>query len=71
MKDLIAAIQALITQLQQAKVNAGAAAGEAIAAPAEPMATGGVVYASEGQPIFSPKGHGYRSCNVNSRRVCR
>ena len=56
MQDLIAAIQALITQLQQAKVNAGDAAGAAIAAPAEPMATGGVVYASEGQPIFSPKG---------------
>ena len=51
MKDLIAAIHGLVAELQQAKNNAGAAAEAAI-----PKAKGGVIYASEGQPIFSPKG---------------
>ena len=57
MKDLIASIHQLIAELRVEKANAGAAAGGAIVGePAQPKAKGGVIYASEGQPVFSPKG---------------
>ena len=57
MRDLIASIQQLIAELRAEKDNAGAVAGGAIVGqPAQPRAKGGVIYASEGQPIFSPKG---------------
>jgi hypothetical protein len=57
MKDLIASIHQLIAELRAEKANAGAAAGGAIVGePAQPKAKGGVIYASEGQPVFSPKG---------------